>query len=496
MKIYIFLIYVFIIKSKDILEDDKNSSPNLAVFNLKLYHNTAENIDNIFSSIDYLDKIHSSLPYLEVEVGKSIKDGITITEEIEERIKNKKQFLSIFLELDGFSFYIDDNYFMNNQKKLICKYSSELSSSYEIKNDIESKYRNSIYASDFFKIYSDISLNKYDLIKLIFRHSFSLNKNISYICGKAGLLYNSEKQDEYSQLNFIHQIHSNLKNVDYSFMFKFKENKIEEENENGLLIIGSESYIKNDKKFELYSFYTKSKNTMARQEWRFDVESLKIGDKNIELKENEFVFKLDIEGIEIPSTFQEILDEYFFNNYYTKNICVKEELYLYYIVIYCHTNNFTNNDINNFPKIQFSKKEIGFDFSFFGNELFYKKGNKYFFKLISIVETKTKEFKLGRMFLRKYNVIFNSDSKMMTFYKINEIKDRIEQRENSVTKSNALKILSYIFICLLFLVIGLYLGRKFCILRRKRYAMELDDNDYVYESNSNNYKDDKKLIQL
>ena len=94
------------------------------------------------------------------------------------------------------------------------------------------------------------------------------------------------------------------------------------------------------------------------------------------------------------------------------------------------------------------------------------------------------------------NVIFNSDSKMMTFYKINEIKDRIEQRENSVTKSNALKILSYIFICLLFLVIGLYLGRKFCILRRKRYAMELDDNDYVYESNSNNYKDDKKLIQL
>ena len=128
--------------------------------------------------------------------------------------------------------------------------------------------------------------------------------------------------------------------------------------------------------------------------------------------------------------------------------------------------------------------------------MFYKKGNKYFFKLISIVETKTKEFKLGRMFLRKYNVIFNSDSKMMTFYKINEIKDRIEQRENSVTKSNALKILSYIFICLLFLVIGLYLGRKFCILRRKRYAMELDDNDYVYESNSNNYKDDKKLIQL
>ena len=115
---------------------------------------------------------------------------------------------------------------------------------------------------------------------------------------------------------------------------------------------------------------------------------------------------------------------------------------------------------------------------------------------MSTVETKTKEFKLGRMFLRKYNVIFNSDSKMMTFYRINEFKNKIEKEENSGTKNNALKILSYFFICLLFLVIGLYLGRKFCILRRKRYAMELDDNDYVYESNSNNYKDDKKLIQL
>ena len=64
--------------------------------------------------------------------------------------------------MDEFSFYIDDNYFMNSQKKLFCKYSSELSSSYEVKSDIESKYRNSIYASDYFKIYTDISLNKYN----------------------------------------------------------------------------------------------------------------------------------------------------------------------------------------------------------------------------------------------------------------------------------------------------------------------------------------------
>ena len=86
---------------------------------------------------------------------------------------------------------------------------------------------------------------------------------------------------------------------------------------------------------------------------------------------------------------------------------------------------------------------------------------------------------------------------MMTFYKINESKEGIEKKEkNFGSNNNALKILSYVFICLLFLVIGLYLGRKFCIFRRKRYAMELDDNDYVYESSSKNYKDNKKLMEF
>ena len=496
MKIYIFFICIFIITSNNIPKYNKYSSPSLAVLPVKLFSVPDNYTDDILSASDYLDAIHSSLLYLEIEVGKSIKNDIKLPTEFESKIKNKKLFLSIFLVIDDFSFYIDDNYFYNEEKNLICRYSSTLSSSYEIKQDLESKYRHSIYASDYFKIYSDITLEKYNLVQIIFRHSLSVNKNISFSCGKAGLLYNAESQDQHSEINFMHQIHSSLNYVDYSFMFKFDESKSQNEIENGLLIIGAESYVKNNEKYELYSLYTKSKNSMSKQEWRFDAEKIIIGNKNLELDGEEFIIKTEIEEIEIPYAFQEIIDNDFFNKYYQKNICVKEELYSYYIVIYCHCKNFTIDDINNFPKIQFSNRDIRFDFLFLGKELFYRKGERYFLRLITRIESNSKVIKLGRIFLRKYNVIFNSDSKMMTFYKISSNKQSIQKMENQNSKNGFLIFLSYAFICILFLLIGFYFGRKFCIFRRKRYANELDDNNYVYETNKKDINSNQKLIEL
>jgi len=101
------------------------------------------------------------------------------------------------------------------------------------------------------------------------------------------------------------------------------------------------------------------------------------------------------------------------------------------------------------------------------------------------------------MFLKKYSVIFNSDSKMMTFYRINNNNEQtIGKIEGQESKSGFLIFLSYAFICILFLLIGLYLGRKFCIFRRKRYANELEDNNYIYETNKKDINSNQKLIDL
>ena len=494
-KIYIFWIYFFIIKSNDIHKLN-SLSPNLAVLPFKYHHNPYNNNNDVFSSMNYLENIHSSIAYLEIETGTSIKHDIKLTKEIENRIKDQKQFLTIFLIIDDFTFYIDENYFYDDEKNLICRYSRNLSTSYEIKNDLQSKYRHSIYASDYFKVYSDISLEKYNMVKMIFRHSLSLNKNISFSCGKAGLLYNSEKKDDYSDFNFIHQIHSNINNVDYSFLFKFSEVKQFEESEDGLLIIGAESYLKNNNSYEIYSIYAKSKYSMSLQEWRFQGDRLIIGNINNEINNLEFIITFGFEGIEIPYNIFEALNENFFNRYYKNNICMYEEIYNYYIIIYCYNNYFTNIEIGNFPTIQFSIKEIGYNFSFVGEELFYKKDNKYFFKLITRVEVNKKEIKLGRMFLKKYNVIFNSDTKMMTFYRSNNLNKQNNQKtENKEQKNGFLVFLSYAFFCILFLIIGFYFGRKYCIMRRKRFANELEDYNYEYNPDKKD-KGKRKLINF
>ena len=215
------------------------------------------------------------------------------------------------------------------------------------------------------------------------------------------------------------------------------------------------------------------------------------------MDKEEFVIKTEIEGIEIPYDFYEIINEEFFNYYYKNNICSNEDIYNYYIIISCYSNNFTSNDINKFPKIEFSIKEIRFNFSFSGEELFYKKENKFYLKLIPKIESNQYEFKLGRMFLKKYNVIFNADSKTMTFYRFKSINNKSDKNNEYTHKKNGFLIfLSYFFIGIIFLVLGLYLGRKFCLMRRKIYANELEDNNYVYESNRNKKKKEQKLIEL
>ena len=59
---------------------------NLSALNSKLFHNIDEKINNIFSSFGYIDKIHSTHPYLEIEVCESFKNDITITEETEKNM--------------------------------------------------------------------------------------------------------------------------------------------------------------------------------------------------------------------------------------------------------------------------------------------------------------------------------------------------------------------------------------------------------------------------
>ena len=58
LKIYIFLIYIFLNKSKDI-SISNSQIPNVAILPFKLYLNPYKDDNNFFSAVNYLDIIHS-----------------------------------------------------------------------------------------------------------------------------------------------------------------------------------------------------------------------------------------------------------------------------------------------------------------------------------------------------------------------------------------------------------------------------------------------------
>ena len=347
------------------------------------------------------------------------------------------------------------------------------------------------------------------MIKMEFKYIFdanTINNKLPFSCGNIGLLVWS--QNLYMNIvgNFIYQIHINL-NVDYSFSLKFDNNKTNIDGVNeGKLIIGIESFEKIINN-ELIQIYTEKIDYRKNLEWIIISDKILIGNEEFFFKNYEIIIRNNIEGFEIPYTFYGKLKTIFFNNYFKSQICNYEIINSYYIV-FCDSNKFSSKDIQNFPKINFIKYKLDFNFTFLGAELFYKRDNKYFFKMISYFSNIKTEFVFGRTFLKKYQVIFNSDSKSMYFYKSNIIKnDRYNindekgdgiSKYNNNTKNVFLFVISYFFIGIIFLFCGIYFGRRFCKFNRKIYANELEDGNDIYEPNNKNNKSgkDKKLIEL
>lgn len=491
-KIFIILLFLVVkINPKEILKEE-NTSSNIAILPFKIFYPTEPYNKYRYPSREYINTIHLSVPYLEIEIGKNIKN-INLSKEEELKIKNNKQFITLFLSINDNSFYIEDNFFSDNEEKnMLCRYSSKISTSYELEptKNIVQGHKDYVISTDFFKIYNDFTLTNYDMIKIEFKHFFDDIEKMPFACGKIGILpFENKKKFEYNQ-NLFNQIHNNIKNIDYSFSFKFNN---EDKKDNGLLVIGYESIEKNNN-VELISVYSKQNYYSDKFEWRFEIDQITIDNENYDFINEEIIIMTDIEGIEVPYPFHNKLDKLFFNKYYKSKICQSDIINDIYIVTYCNSTQFTASDIKKFPLINFYKTQIGYNFTFLGDELFYEKDGVYIFKMISYLERYKIDFHFGRIFLKKYKIIFNPESKLMLFYK-NNIKNE-KSELNTQEKNIGLLVTSYIFIGFLFLSIGIYFSRKYCNMSRKIYANELEDDNYVYQSSNKNNKKERKLIEF
>ena len=469
----------------------KIPSPNIIVIPFKTFYTKTNNNNNKktkFSSLDYYNQIQTSKLYLKME-------------------SKNNQYLHVFLSTDETDFYLDD--YFAELGSINCPYSSQLSPTYHYCDKytaIGEDYNidRFIYAKDDFKLFKDYLLNKYDLISIEFQHYKDKDKNITYSCGKTGLKlpsYNTNKKG-----NFISQIHNKAKNVDISFSFKYTNNEnarnINDLNE-GLFIIGIQSYEK-DKNVEMDSIYVSQLTYGTKVGWKFDIYNIFIGNKYFDFDDLEIEINPEIDGFQITPEFFQKLNEYFFQDYYSKGICENEMIkYDRYIVIYCYADKFLKKDIDNFPELIFYKNQINYNFTFTGNELFQQIEDKLYFKMITNLEIYNKDIIFGKLFLKKYQVIFNSDYKSISFYRNNNnnIFGQNNKGNNNIAletnkKGNILISILFVIFGIIIFVSGIFLGKKFCNIKRRIYANELEDNNYVYESKNNKQENSKEHILI
>ena len=186
-----------------------------------------------------------------------------------------------------------------------------------------------------------------------------------------------------------------------------------------------------------------------------------------------------------PLEFFDSIIKNFFQEYFDQGICKQNKINNNYFYKYIECNYNTSFKVSSFPTISFD--HLGFDsiFNLTYKDLFIvdRKNNKYIFLIFNKKDTSSWE--LGRIFLRKYQFIFNEDLKSIGYYKSTNVYNNIENNNNKVNKMKYafLIIIIFIFSFLLFLL-GMFCQKKFLNKDRKIRANELEEN-FSYESNFN-----------
>ena len=275
---------------------------------------------------------------------------------------------------------------------------------------------------------------------------------------------------------------SNLINK-YIFSVHYDSNK------SGSIILGAypHEYLKEKYKEEqLSTFYTKPDegSTEINQFNIFadDIISKSSDGKEIQISNNtKLIFEFYYGFFIGTYSYQEFIENNFFNDLISKNICNKTNLTAYGTVMFfylytCKEENL--KEIQKFPELKFYLKSSNTSFIFNFDDLFIKIGRRFHF--LVIFEKYHRSFwEIGFPFYKKYDIVFDEDSKIISYYNTNKQIEK-EETKNETFKIVLIIILTIILICLILLV-GFYFG-KLKYMQRKKRANELNDDEYDYSA--------------
>jgi len=478
---------------------------NYIIFPFIIKNLSIEN-NNIMTASSYLKYIQNNILSTNIYVGTPQKK------------------LELYLTMDQYFFTLAKGFCLPNS---ISNYEPIESNSYEKTTTtvFSSLFTNGTLSRENFTFYNNsnflenILVNKLEFICGIASSDIFDITNPDNICGYLGLQPSSGSLyiESYS---LIYDLKSKgiIDSKKWGIKFYDEKNKkngfdgalflgIKEKNYNEILDINIDdenynNYI-NYNYSSVYSLPYLTKN--INWEIKFDEISYKINEQN-------YIFNKNLQGQLLVDYNYIISNEYFFNNiknnffnkYINDNICFvnknqtlkksKDADKQLINMIICDKNKF--KDMNKFPKIYFTHRELNEIFEFNYWELFQEIGNSIVFSIFFDEENKNR-WCFGRIFMKKYLFIFDIDQKTITYlpqFENHKKENNLENDKNDNFKIIILEILLVVFL-LLGIALGLYFGKLKWDKSRKKRANELNDEyNYIENEKENNGSKNEALF--
>ena len=427
-----------------------------------------------------LTKIHMSQIAIELSIGTPPQTfNLSL---------NLNFFYSLFLshQIPG----IDLHYFYN--KTLSSTYNCTSSKKYYYKEDFD-------YAEIFNdKIY--LKENEYNFNFLLIDGLGYDVPNEFYASGLIGLrLINENNYLLKDENRFLYQIKKyNLSKTEV-FYFDFNNDN---NTDNGDFVIGEDLFDDTDNFLQIKVGYLKMPTLST--EWSFNFDAIYYGEREIKLSLDALI-KTENGLILGPTEYEEIIKEFFENSTkcYSNRTKMGYATYRYY---YCDE----DFEENTMEDLIFELQSINFSFVFHGKDLFLEENGVKYFKIIFLYYSINDYWYLGRDFLKKYKIRFDSDRKLI-YIPLNKNNNNNEtndsdsnndnknNNDNSEThdsdsnkdnkKNNELSIINnnifWIIIGLSCFIVGLIIFIVICLKkypRNKRINEIEDDEDYDYKN--------------
>ena len=358
-------------------------------------------------------------------------------------------------------------------------------------------------ATDKCTFYKDLKLSKnitFDKLKfLLGNNSLPKDENIDSekLCGIIGLIrysYNTFL----TMNNFIYYLkESNLINSYKWGIFYFdKDNSYNVDKEiqskyDGFFIAGitNNSYLEIFKTENIFPQYTYSSLF-----WSLSFNKIYYNDSEYEYivgNNTPVEFVIDLNYITCTRYYYESIKKYFFQKYLDGKICTEESVYKTYdqniYLIVCNPN--IKENLKLFPKIYFFSEKFPYILSLDYNDVFVEYNNKIYF-LIIFKEAINTIWRLGKIFMKKYPLIFDYDQRVISFVHLkkygnlpnDDTEEKKKNEDKNQNKSIFLNYKIYVFIVLLIIaiILGIFIGKNIWKNKRKIRANELDDDcEYI-----------------